>query len=273
MSRRTEKPFWNPDELQRELSTCVLGRPLLLFNRISSTNEFAKRIARRGAPAGTLVLADAQSSGRGRHGRHWHSPPGAGLWFSFIIQPRATPKQLGLFPILISAVVVEQLKNFCDYSFQVKWPNDVLAGGKKICGILCEAQFTPPRLDYVVAGIGVNVNQSPGDFPPSLRNHAQSLAMLLHRQLDRKALLVKLLAGLDLAFFSNDELPLDKLKLWKSSCADLGKTITLRHGPERLTGIFEEVSEQGELMLRCGTSLQRLVAADFSIEKKSSPPG
>lgn len=268
MSRRTEKSFWDPDELQSELMTRCLGQSLHLFNRISSTNEFAKRIARRGAPEGTLVLADAQSSGRGRHGRRWESPADRGLWFSFIMRSDATIKQLGLLPLLVGAVIVEELENMLGRKFQVKWPNDVLYEGKKICGILCEAQFTPPKIDYVVVGIGVNVNQSEYEFPLALRGRARSLAMVVQQPLDRKALLVKLLRGLDRAFFSTDRLSVEKLQLWKRACAEIGKTITLRHGREQITGVFEDVSEQGELILRCGDAIHYLAAAEFSIEKK-----
>jgi len=268
MSRRTEKPFWDPDELQNELATRCLGRRLHLFNRISSTNEFAKRIARRGAPEGTLVLADAQSSGRGRHGRRWESPADRGLWFSFIMRSDATIKQLGLLPLLVGAVIVEELENMLGRRFQVKWPNDVLYEGRKICGILCEAQFTPPAIDYVVVGIGVNVNQSEDEFPLALRNWARSLSTVMNKPLDRKGLLIHLVHGLDRAFFSGHELPVKKIKLWKNACAEIGKTITLRHGREHLTGVFENVSEQGELILRCGEALHHLAAAEFSIEKK-----
>jgi len=267
MSRRTEKPFWDPDELQAALPTRVLGRPVHLFNRISSTNEFAKRIARRGASAGTLVLADAQTSGRGRHGRTWISPPDRGLWFSFILRSPAAIKQLGLLPLLVGAVIVEELESLLGHRFQVKWPNDVLHDGKKVCGILCEAQFTPPKIDYLVVGIGLNVNQSADEFPPALRGRAQSLAMIAQKQLDRKVVLLHLLEGLEHAFFSADRLPVGKLKLWKNACSDIGKTITLRHGREHLTGVFEDVSEHGEVMLRSGNLLQHLAAADFSIDQ------
>jgi len=268
MSRRTEKPFWDPDELQSQLNTRCLGRRLHLFNRISSTNEFAKRIARRGAPEGTLVLADAQSSGRGRHGRRWESPADRGLWFSFILRSDATIKQLGLLPLLVGAVIVEELENLLGRKFQVRWPNDVLYEGHKICGILCEAQFTPPMIDYVVVGIGVNVNQSEYEFSPALRQRARSLAMIIKKPVDREDLLVHLLHGLDRDFFSNNALPVEKLVFWKKSCTDIGKTTTLRHGREHLTGIFEDVSEQGELILRCGNVRHHLAAAEFSIEKK-----
>ncbi len=270
MSRRTEKPFWDPDELLSRLNTRSLGRRLHLFNRISSTNEFAKRIARRGAPAGTLVLADAQSSGRGRHGHRWESPAERGLWFSFIMRPDATIKQLGLLPLLVGAVIVEELENMLERKFQVKWPNDVLHEGKKICGILCEAQFTSPKIDYIVVGVGVNVNQSEYEFPPALRKRAQSLAMVMQKPLDRKRLMVNMLGGLDRAFFSTDRLSVEKLEYWKKSCAEIGKTITLRHGREHFTGVFEDVSEQGELILRCDNVFHHLAAAEFSIEKKKA---
>ena len=269
MSRRTEIPFWDPGELQQALSTQQLGHVLHVFNRITSTNEFAKRIARRGAASGTLVLADMQSAGRGRHGRRWESPAGKGLWFSFVLRCAARTEQIGLLPLLVSAVLAEQFTSFFDRGFQVKWPNDLLADGKKVSGILCEVQLTPPRVDFVIVGIGVNVNQSEGDFPPYLEGRAQSLAMVVQRSVSRRALLLHVLEGLDRAFFSSAGLPIDKLAVWKATCADIGRMITLRRGEAEFAGIFEEVTEQGELILRTGDRLQRLPAAELSLLKKS----
>src|SRR5574341_1010509 len=163
MSRRTEKPFWDSDDLQAQFNTDVLGKRLIVFNRITSTNDFLKRLARRGAEAGTLVLADQQTAGRGRLGRSWQSPSGSGLWFSMIMHPELHLEHIGALSLAIAAVMAETLSAICNHEFAVKWPNDILVNHGKVCGILCEAPISSEAavdnsfnsLNYVVVGIGI----------------------------------------------------------------------------------------------------------------------
>jgi len=259
MSRRTEKPFWNPDELQALFVTEVLGKRLIVFNRITSTNDFLKRLARRGAAAGTLVLADQQTAGRGRLGRPWQSPPGVGLWLSMILRPELSLESIGALPLAIAVVVAETLSSICGETFAVKWPNDILWKQRKVCGILCEAQISPAansesqveRLDYIVAGIGINVNQQAEDFNPAWQKRAISLAMIIGHSLDRQHLLVELAQRFDRALFGNLPREISTLLFrWRSLCPELGKTVILRHSDATITGVFDDIGAGGELILR-----------------------
>ncbi|MGH7597384.1 MAG: biotin--[acetyl-CoA-carboxylase] ligase, partial [bacterium] len=259
MSRRTEKPFWDPDKLQAQFNTDSLGKRLIVFNRITSTNDFLKRLARRGAAAGTLVLADQQTAGRGRLGRSWQSPPGVGLWLSFILRPELSLEIAGVLPLAISVVVAETLAAICGEPFSVKWPNDILADNRKVCGILCEAQISPAtgfasgsnKLDYVVAGIGINVNQKTRDFNPDWRRRATSLAMIAGHLLDRQNVLVTLVQHLDKALLVNLPQAMPALLAqWRKLCPELGKPIILQQSKTKVTGIFDNIGEGGELILR-----------------------
>jgi BirA family biotin operon repressor/biotin-[acetyl-CoA-carboxylase] ligase len=270
MSRRTEKPFWDPDELQAQFNTAVLGKRLIVFNRITSTNDFLKRLARRGAEAGTLVLADQQTAGRGRLGRPWQSPPNVGLWLSFILRPELSLEFSGALPLAIAVVVAETLSAICSETFAVKWPNDILWNQRKVCGILCETQISPDSiseerlnmLDYVVAGIGINVNQQPKDFQNEWRRRATSMAMIVGRLFDRQSVLVALMRRLDKNLFGNlqNEAPA-LLSRWRSFCPELGKPVILMHAREMISGIFEDIGAGGEMILRTAEGLRRTFSA------------
>jgi len=274
MSRRTEKPFWDPDELQAHLHTAVLGKRLIVFNRLTSTNDFLKRLARRGAEAGTLVLADQQTAGRGRLGRPWQSPPHVGLWLSFIMRPELSLEFIGALPLAIAVVVAETLSAICGETFFVKWPNDILWQQRKICGILCEAQISPMtnsnQLDYVVAGIGINVNQQPHDFHPGWRERAVSLRMIAAHDVDRQKVFLELAQRLERNLFMNlpPHLP-TLLSRWRSHCAELKKRVSLRHAQENVAGIFEDIGAGGELILRLANGqLQAFSAGEVTLIKK-----
>lgn len=266
MSRRTEKPFWDPDALQAQFKTAGLGQRLIVFNRITSTNDFLKRLARRGAEAGTLVLADQQTAGRGRLGRPWQSSPHVGLWFSFILRPELSLELIGALPLAIAVVVAETLSSYCGETFAVKWPNDILWLQRKVCGILCEAQISPGlnshTVDYIVAGIGINVNQQGGDFNAAWGGRAGSLAMSTGKILDRQKIFLELVRQLDAGLFENlsKNIPL-LLWRWRALCPNLGKRVNLRYAQETVTGIFEDIGAGGELILRFADGRRQIFSA------------
>lgn len=277
MSRRTQKPFCDPENLQGQFLTPTLGRRLIVFNRITSTNGFLKRLARRGAATGTLVLADQQTAGRGRLGRQWQSPPAAGLWFSMLLRPRLATEFTGALSLIISAVIADGLSAICKCSFYVKWPNDVLYRNLKVCGILCEAQFSAgtkltdahSKLDYVVAGIGININQRPDDFKPEWRKRATSLSMITGEPMDRQNVLVNLVQRLDAALFGNlaESMPA-LLSRWRALCPQLGKQVALQQPHATIHGFFEDIGEGGELILRLRDGKRRaFLAGEVSVAK------
>jgi BirA family biotin operon repressor/biotin-[acetyl-CoA-carboxylase] ligase len=147
-----------------------------LFARVGSTNDVARGLAVGGAPAGTLALAEEQVAGRGRVGRGWSSPPGLGLWFSAVARPSSDP---GPLPLRVGLAVAEALDAFSGGAvIQLKWPNDLLIGGRKLGGILCEGCWEAGGAGFVVVGVGLNLLHMEVDFPVELREGATSLAIV-----------------------------------------------------------------------------------------------
>jgi BirA family transcriptional regulator, biotin operon repressor / biotin---[acetyl-CoA-carboxylase] ligase len=146
-----------------------------LYRRTSSTSDVARELAAAGAPHGAVVLAEEQTAGRGRGGRSWSSAGGMGIWMSMVTRPAALPAP-GLLPILVGLAVAEVADPYLrPATAQVKWPNDLLAGGRKLAGILCETQWEGERPGSVVVGIGLNVLHAPDDFPEEVRGTATSM--------------------------------------------------------------------------------------------------
>ena len=168
------RPVWGGEDAS---ALAVLwGVPAVhLHETVGSTNDVARALADQGAPTGTVVLAGAQTAGRGRGGKAWSSPPGLGLWMSVVLRPVHLPAP-GLLPILVGLGVAEALDPLLHPArAEVKWPNDVLVAGRKVCGILCEGALDASGGAAVIAGIGVNVGHGQEDFAPELAATATSV--------------------------------------------------------------------------------------------------
>ncbi len=157
-------------ELSAEELQALLPQRLILYKELAgSTNDLAHQLAQKGAPGGSLVVADAQSHGRGRMGRAWVSPPGVNLYMSMLLRPALSPQEAQLLTLAVALATAQAIKGHTGLQVALRWPNDLLVGRKKLGGVLLEMRTEPDRLLYVVAGIGVNVNARKTDFPPSLR--------------------------------------------------------------------------------------------------------
>ncbi len=238
------------DFLRENLQRIPLISATHIYQSVASTNETARRLAKHGAPGGTLVLADQQTGGRGRLGRAWHSPGGKGLWFSLLLRPQRHENAWGLLPMVLSEILVVTLRELYGHAFAVKWPNDVLFQNRKLCGILCESATAGDALEMIVAGIGINVNQSADEFPQELRASAVSLREVLGEETDRTALLLALLRAisdrLEPVLAGEQELHLQR---WRDFCPDFGKRVEISAGNRRISGIFRQVSGLGEMII------------------------
>ena len=150
------------------------GYPRRWLAETASTNDVAREWALAGAPAGTFATAARQTRGRGRRERIWDSPANAGLYASFVLRPDWPAEQAPNLAILAGMAAFQALEKAGVRNLRVKWPNDVLAAGKKICGVLVEPRLGAGRIEFAVVGIGINVGQASGDFPPELRAAATS---------------------------------------------------------------------------------------------------
>ena len=173
-------------ELNRHMKTKWLGQTLRFYETIDSTNLEAKRLADSGLPDGTVLVADCQESGRGRLGRVWTSPAGCGLWMSVILKPSFAVSQASMVTLVTAMAVMDAIKEVSGIQAQIKWPNDLVVQGKKVCGILTEMSMEEGRISFIVCGIGINVNNT--CFPDELSEKAVSLAMMTGEEINRARL-------------------------------------------------------------------------------------
>jgi BirA family biotin operon repressor/biotin-[acetyl-CoA-carboxylase] ligase len=170
-------------ELTTMLHTEWLGKRLEYFEETDSTNIQARRLAEEGAPHGTLVVADCQTAGKGRRGRSWVSPHGTGIWMSFVLRPEFEPAYASMLTLVAGMAVAKGIRETTGLEALIKWPNDLVLGGKKICGILTEMSTEDESIRYVVPGIGINVNTE--EFPEEIKNTATSLKLVLGKNVKR----------------------------------------------------------------------------------------
>jgi len=257
------------DELTRaaieaRLRTRTIGRNLELYDRITSTNTRAIALARQGAPQGTLVLAEAQTAGRGRLGRRWYAPPGSSLLMSLILRPLLAPRQAQCTTMICSLGIVEAVARECGLAAQVKWPNDIVLDGKKLGGLLTELGLHGDQLDYVVVGMGLNVNLDVAALP-DLMTPATSLSAEAGRCISRLELLSAILEGIEAR---SDRLvrgwsPHEE---WRQHLATLGEWVRVSSLEEVIEGTAEDVDEDGALLVRTDDGeLRRVLVGDVTL--------
>jgi BirA family biotin operon repressor/biotin-[acetyl-CoA-carboxylase] ligase len=227
----------------------VLGAKLLMLDVLESTNTTLRELARGGEPEGTVVVAEEQRAGRGRLGRGWSSPKG-GLWFSVLLRPPVPPQEAQVLPLLAGVAVVEALGRHLGIRARLKWPNDVLVQGKKLCGILSESR-SDGRLEYVILGIGINANFLVSALPEELRRTAITVREVLQRPVDRMALLRAILNELDAGYrgFCAGR-SADIVAGWKRLSETLGRTVRVETATGVLVGVAEDVDGRGALVVR-----------------------
>jgi BirA family biotin operon repressor/biotin-[acetyl-CoA-carboxylase] ligase len=182
--------------LNQKLENNLFGRHIVYHQQTASTNDDAFLLAMQGANEGTAVLADSQHKGRGRYQRRWHSPSGKNIYLSIILRPAMHPQEASRIPILAGVAMAETIERFCSAEVSLKWPNDVLLEGKKVCGILSQLKTADGRIHFIVVGIGLNVNMRCGDFPAELSAKATSIAMETGVLLERENVIIILFENL-----------------------------------------------------------------------------
>lgn len=176
---------------QIEKNTIWLARNLVFHEETGSTNEDVKKLASEGAGDGTLVVADMQTAGRGRRGRTWASPKGESVYMSLLLRPRCKPDQASALTLVMALAVLEAIEETVPGKGGIKWPNDIVMNGRKVCGILTEMGLKQNAIDYVVVGVGINVNQS--SFVEEIASTATSLSLVCGKELERTELIGRVL--------------------------------------------------------------------------------
>src|SRR5271154_54608 len=185
------------DLLARLGKTKVIGRDIQVFEQTTSTNDVIEKLARDGVKEGVVVFAESQTRGRGRLGRKWISPGRKGLWFSVLLRPDLRPQEATQLTIASATALHRAIQAETGLKPEIKWPNDILIGGKKIAGILTELSAEVDKVRYVILGIGIDVNQDANEFPADLKKTATSLKIESSETISRAELATAILLELD----------------------------------------------------------------------------
>jgi BirA family biotin operon repressor/biotin-[acetyl-CoA-carboxylase] ligase len=237
--------------LREFLRTRRFGRHLHWYERVASTNDLAAVLAADGAPEGTLVVAEAQDRGRGRGPRHWFSPPGLGIYLSLVLRPRTRVRQLPLHTFLAATALTEVLRDQLRLPAEIRWPNDILVGGRKAAGILAEGRSQSDGIRELIIGVGINLHHRQDDFPSELRDHATSLAAAGAAVSEPVRVLAFLLEAWEKWYEKFErEGPQPLLKAWSGfSPESNGARVKVRDGEEIRTGRSRGVDADGALLI------------------------
>lgn len=238
------------EEVKSRIHTKWMAQNCLYLDSIDSTNNYAKRIAEEGAVDGTLVLADEQTGGKGRRGRTWETPKGVNIAMTLLLRPQIRPEHASRLTLLMAMAVAQGIRDVTGLSAGIKWPNDVVVNGKKVCGILTEMSAEVDYINYVVIGAGINVNQD--SFPEEIQHIAGSLSVELGEKISRAALTASVMETLERIYdvFLQTE-DLSKLyKEYNEICVNRGHQIRVMEPGNEYTGETDGINENGELVVK-----------------------
>ena len=250
----------------------MLGSPLARGYRMEchkslpSTNTYLKELAGRGADTGLVVIAESQSGGRGRMGRSFYSPDGSGIYMSILLPPLKSTEDTTKITAFAAVCVSEAIDSLYSVKSEIKWVNDIILSGKKVCGILTESVFdsSKSKISHVVLGIGINKKRAP--FPDELSSIAGSIENYSAERHTKDALIARILTGLSPLL--SGEIPADTMDRYRSRSNLLGKEVFTLTSPE-ISGLAAEISDKGELVIKdsLGT-LHRIGAGEVSVREK-----
>ena len=250
-----------PGEIKAGLKTGVIGKNIQYFKETESTNIIAREIA-NSVEEGTVVIAESQTQGRGRLGRKWLSPEG-GIWLSIILKPRIQPLYASRITLLAGVTVAKTIRSL-GLPAKIKWPNDVLINGKKVCGILTEIEAEIDIIDYCVVGIGIDANVDTESFPEDFRESSTSLKKELGNSINRIEFVQKLLLEFEALYlkFQHDEFS-SILEEWRDMSATIGEWVKITTQTRTIYGEAIGVDNEGALILETGEGqLEKIVAGN-----------
>lgn len=255
------------NEIQLGLKTEKLGRNIIYKETVDSTQKIAYQLAYDGAVEGTVIVADEQASGRGRLNRSWYSPKGTGIWMSLILRPEIPPQQAPQLTLLTAVAVAQGIQEATGLIPNIKWPNDILINNKKVVGILTELQAESDRINSVIIGIGINVNQL--NFPDEIASIATSLAIEKGIKINRAKIIQHILLKIEKLYkeYLQNGFSLIKV-LWESYAISIGRRIIARTLNETIEGIATGITEEGVLLLEgLDGEIHHVYSADIELPK------
>ncbi len=238
------------ESLKQNLAGKFIGRQLHYYQEIGSTNEEAFRLGVAGAPEGTALIAESQRAGRGRLQRVWYSPAGANIYTSILLRPAFEPARAPQISIAAGVAAAEIIDHYCPGKTQLKWPNDVLIGGKKVCGILAQMKMSGSAIDFVVVGVGMNVNLNHEQFPRDIQEMATSLSMEAGREISRLKLIIHLYENMSKWYRELTQSGFGAIReKWLSLSPMIGKPVSVMFHEEAVSGRAIGLDDDGSLII------------------------
>lgn len=244
------------------LDTAWAGCEIVYFEETDSTNRQARMLAREGAQHGTLVIADRQSAGRGRRGRGWISPAGEGIFMSLIVRPDVPPSEVAKMSLTLALAVARAIERETELDARIKWPNDIVIGGRKVCGLLLEMDATEEKVESIVAGVGINVHQTA--FDEEIAHTALSLDLLSGRHVSRGAIVRAFLQEFEYVMALEDEAMMDA---YRARSATIGQRVQVIGLSGTYTGMAQGITDSGSLLVKADDDgdVREVLAADVSV--------
>ena len=252
--------------IKSQLHTRIMGQNLVFCQEADSTNNLARRQAEEGAPDGTLAVALTQTAGKGRRGKGWTSPAGDGVWMSLLLRPAFPPEAASMLTLVAAMAVQEGISRMTGLDCKIKWPNDVVVDGKKICGILTEMSTEADYIRYVVVGIGINVGIR--QFPEELKDKATSVYLCLGRTVSRARLVAEVMEAWEKYYdIFKETLDLRNLREeYNQELVNTGKTVQIMAQEQSYTGTALGIDSRGQLLVETGDgSVRQVMSGEVSV--------
>jgi len=256
-------------EISHGLKTKTIGQKVISFNEVKSTNSLASQIAETGAAHGTIITAEQQTRGRGRLGRNWYSPSGKGIYLSIILRPKFSPDQAPGLSIMTALSLALTVEKILPKKVRIKWPNDLLLGDRKAAGILTELTAERKKIDYIIVGVGININQQSADFPDELRDAATSLRRVARRKINRIELLQNFLVIFEREYerYCRQRLrPVHKQIRRYSSLLD--QSVRLAGAGKTIQGVVADIDELGRLVVHEGDKVHYINSGEVTVVRE-----
>ncbi len=252
-----------PSEVKWKLNTKILGREIISYKKVDSTNDVAYSLAEKGAKEGVVILADEQAKGKGRHGRPWASPPKGGIYLSCILRPHITPNEIPKITMLAAVAIAKSIRKVFGLPAMIKWPNDILINNKKVCGILTEMKAEQDRVDFIVLGIGINVNTPAKTLPKYASSIKEEMS---HKDsLSRLDLVKAVLENLEREYKLLEKEGFDPIiDEWKDFSCMLGSRVKVILQTRTFEGQAQNIDRDGSLIVRRDSGiLERVSSGDI----------
>ena len=245
----------------------LLGKEISIYREVSSTNSIAQLMALSGAPDGTIIMSMSQTAGRGRMKRQWSCPSSKGILMSMVLRPELPMQFVPQLTLLCGVVVADTIRKVTGCAAGIKWPNDIVIGGKKVCGILAQSSFARGAPSYVIMGVGINVNQNTNQLPLDCRDTSTSLRLELGENVSRFKILKEFIIAWEEHFqcFLKGGHQYLRTK-WIENNVTLGRIVTVNKEIDSIQGLAVDISEIGGLIVSFSDgSTEEFLAGDLSL--------